>query len=147
VKAMRNFANKIWNIGRFLKIQTENKDRDAQASKITQKLESEFSSVSKKYHQQMQALQLSQAFNDLYEFVWHRFADYYLENLKPELKDGNIKTLTIVKKIWLSCLAWLHPFMPFVTEAVYQEFTNKQSSLLIFKNYEQKLSGTQNLKD
>jgi len=147
VKAMRNFANKIWNIGRFLKMQTENKDRDAQASKITQKLESEFSSVSKKYHQQMQALQLSQAFNDLYEFVWHRFADYYLENLKPELKDGNIKTLTIVKKIWLSCLAWLHPFMPFVTEAVYQEFTNKQSSLLIFKNYEQKLSGTQNLKD
>lgn len=139
VKAMRNFANKIWNIGRFLKMQPEGEDKSA-VGKIVKELEVEFKAVEKKYHQQMQKLQLSQAFTDLYEFVWHRLADYYLESLKPELRRGNIKTLEAVKVVWFSCLTWLHPFMPFVTEAVYQEFTDQKSSLLINYKYEQKFS-------
>ena len=141
VRAMRNFANKIWNIGRFIKMQTMSDDH-SKPDKVLKSLELEFKTVNEKYHQQMKALQLSQAFSDLYEFVWHRLADYYLESLKPELRRGNIKTLTVIKEVWFSCLSWLHPFMPFVTEAVYQEFTDKQSSLLVFKKNEQKLSGS-----
>ncbi len=139
VRSMRNFANKIWNIGRLLKLMPEGKDQST-IGEVAKKLQEEFRTVEKNYHQHMQKLQLSLAFSGLYEFIWHRLADDYLENLKPELRRGNIKALTLVKGIWLSCLRWLHPFMPFVTEAVYQELTNSKVSLLVFKENEQKLS-------
>ncbi|OGK63175.1 valine--tRNA ligase [Candidatus Roizmanbacteria bacterium RIFOXYA1_FULL_41_12] len=141
VKAMRNFANKIWNIGRFLEMslkenstavdQFELIDKDLKTDEA--KLLEEFNKLKAKYQNQMDRFQLSRTFGEVYEFVWHRLADEYLEALKVELRNGNIRTLKLVKNIFVSCLVLLHPFMPFVTEAVYQEFEGSQASLLVAK--------------
>jgi len=138
---MRNFANKIWNIGRFLEMslkenstavdQFELIDKDLKTDEA--KLLEEFNKLKAKYQNQMDRFQLSRTFGEVYEFVWHRLADEYLEALKVELRNGNIRTLKLVKNIFVSCLVLLHPFMPFVTEAVYQEFEGSQASLLVAK--------------
>jgi valyl-tRNA synthetase len=62
--------------------------------------------------------------------MWHRFADYYIEELKEELKNGNISVLERLKEVYIESLKMLHPFMPFVTEAAGQVFLGKDTSLL-----------------
>lgn len=79
----------------------------------------------------MQEYKFSLAFGFVYEFLWHRFADVYLEQLKEELKNGNIETLNTLKDVFFENLKMLHPFMPFVTEAVGQVFQGEESSLLV----------------
>lgn len=125
VIGMRNFANKIWNIGRFIlmnrlvqnsKVKTQN-----QSSKL-KTLEKEFESIKKQYYKHMESYKFSKAFGLLYEFVWHRFADYYIEQLKESLQNGNIKDYEALKEVYLESLKMLHPFIPFVTEAVWQNF-------------------------
>lgn len=134
VKAMRNFANKIWNIGRFIYLNKNNNNRPKQSEttkELSQKLKQEYLSVEKKYHKDMNNYRLSQALVDLYEFIWHRFADYYIEELKVELRDGNMEVARVLEEIYLNCLKLLHPFVPFVTEAVYKEFKGQDASLLV----------------
>jgi valyl-tRNA synthetase len=70
----------------------------------------------------MKDYQLSYAFGDLYEFIWHRFADYYIETLKEELKNGNIEVYSALESVYIETLRMLHPFIPFVTDAVHSQF-------------------------
>jgi valyl-tRNA synthetase len=72
----------------------------------------------------MKEYQFSYAFGELYEFLWHRFADFYIETLKDQLKDGNIGVYQALEGVFIGCLQMLHPFIPFVTEAVYGQFRN-----------------------
>ncbi len=132
---MRNFANKIWNIGRFLSLNLKD---EADSSLTSQKggqrlaeITSEFSTLTKKYHRLMKSYRFSQALGDVYEFLWHRFADFYIEELKDEVRSGNIEVLGKLKKVYLDSLSLLHPFIPFVTEAAYQEFKGSGASLLV----------------
>ena len=78
----------------------------------------------------MKKYRFSQALNDLHEFIWHRLADYYVEQLKDELKNGNMSALDTIKAVYLENVKMLHPFMPYVTEAVGQVFYGKETSLL-----------------
>jgi len=66
----------------------------------------------------------------VYEFIWHRFADYYIEQLKEELKAGRIEVLEELQKVYFENLKMLHPFMPFVTEAVWMVFNQGKKSIL-----------------
>ena len=72
----------------------------------------------------------------VYEFIWHRFADYYIEQLKEKLKAGRIEVLEELQKVYFENLKMLHPFMPFVTEAVWMTFKGEQSSILKEKLFE-----------
>lgn len=138
VTAQRNFANKIWNIGRFMYLVKEGmlKPKEGQerkvtdSSKITSELKNEFEKVKKGYTKDMNAYRLSAAFGSLYEFVWHRFADFYIEELKEEVLHGNINVLKEMEEIYFEALKMLHPYMPFVTEAVWQQFHGKDSTIL-----------------
>ena len=135
VIGMRNFANKIWNIGRFIylnikdqksKIKTANKK-----SKIFSNLENEFNEEKKQYLKSMNSYKFSQALGLVYEFIWHRFADYYIEELKQELKTGRIEVLEELQGVYFENLKMLHPFMPFVTEAVWKVFHGENKSILV----------------
>ncbi len=139
---MRNFANKIWNIGRFIwlsqheeKGHLKRRERSANASttsgndKLRQLLK-EFETIKKSYVRQMDLYHFSKALEAVYEFLWHRFADSYIEELKEELKNGNIEVLEGLEKVYTGTLALLHPFMPFVTEAVWQTFYGNASSIM-----------------
>ena len=77
----------------------------------------------------MDSYQFSKALGLVYEFIWHRFADYYIEQLKDEVINGNIEALGKLKEVYLENLKMLHPFIPFVTETVWKVF-NSESILL-----------------
>ncbi|MFA5135764.1 MAG: valine--tRNA ligase [Patescibacteria group bacterium] len=135
VKGMRNFANKIWNIGRFIEMSSQTNDQSSKHIKngkkeITENLEKEYESLRREYMINMKKYRFSQALGDVYEFIWHRFADYYLEELKEELKNGNISVLETLKKVYLGNIKMLHPFMPFITEAIGHVFYGEETSLL-----------------
>jgi len=137
ITGMRNFANKIWNIGRFIKMSKEGglkgdvKEYDEAKMHSTMKeLEKEFEVFKAKAMNDMDSFKFSIAFNDIYEFLWHRFADYYLEQLKDPVRSGNIDLLEGLEKIYTQTLKLLHPYMPFVTEAVWKSFYGDEESIL-----------------
>ena len=61
----------------------------------------------------------------MYEFIWHRFADFYIEQLKEELRNDNIEVRDSLTDVYLQSLRLLHPFVPFITDSVHKQFTNK----------------------
>lgn len=135
---MRNFANKVWNIGRFIyinrqvtssKFQVSDKSQD-QNPKILNELIKEVKEEKKQYLRAMDGYRFSQALGLVYEFLWHRFADYFIERLKEELRNGNIKAYQSLEKVYFANLKMLHPFAPFVTEAVWKQFNGEESSIL-----------------
>jgi valyl-tRNA synthetase len=129
VIGMRNFANKIWNIGRFLEM---NKDLKGE-SKTTddmKDLQKEYKQVEKKYHASFKKYQFAKAFDLSYEFLWHRVADIYIEKLKEELKNGNMEASQSLQSVYRGMLKMLHPYMPFVTEAVWKAFHGDDTSIL-----------------
>ncbi len=133
---MRNFANKVWNIARFIYInrqvqrqKSKSKDNNLEL-KIVQKLKKEFKEEKEKYLKLMNSYRFSQALGLVNKFLWRRLADFYIEQLKEPLKDGNIKTLEVLKKVYFENLKMLHPFAPFVTEAVWKIFKGKDQSIL-----------------
>lgn len=136
---MRNFGNKLWNIGRFIYMnRAESLKQKAESSelensdvvKTLEKLEKEFEGVKKKYHSNMDAYKFGQVLGDLHAFLWHRFADIYIEELKDELKKGNKEVEEKLEKIYLDCISMLHPFIPFETEAIWQVFKGEGESIL-----------------
>lgn len=139
---MRNFSNKIWNIGRFLNInqsQIPNLSPRSEAGKsqihssnlkTTKKLLKESELSKKKYLKYMASYKFSLAFDALYHFIWHRYADFYIEELKEELQNGNIEVLGILKEVYFDVLIMLHPFIPFVTDAVWRVFHGENKSIL-----------------
>jgi len=144
VRAMRNFANKIWNMGRFITINSKSqitntkqipnsKYQNNNIKKIVGEMEKELEQLQKSFKNSMKKYYFSKALGDLYEFIWHRLADYYIEQLKEELKHDNIEVLTSLKETYLQSLKMLHPFMPFVTDAIWQQFYGKDTSLLEVK--------------
>ncbi len=132
---MRNFANKIWNVGRFIEMNYKNEIASSSSTPrddmfLIKKLQKEFEEEKKKYFKYMDSYRFSMAFDTLYHFIWHRYADYYIEELKEPLRNGNIEVLDVLKKAYFENLVMLHPFVPFVTDAIWQMFHGEESSIL-----------------
>jgi len=138
IRGMRNFMNKVWNVGRFLEmskntelritnyeLKTEEKNKMHNPQSVIEELNIEFDKVEKDYHRNMKDYKFSSAFGLVYEFLWHRFADFYIEELKEELRNGNIEVHDSLTEVYLESLKLLHPFIPFVTDEVHKKFTDK----------------------
>jgi len=146
VIGMRNFANKIWNIGRFIqinqsskfkvqshseKIKVKNDNRTVE--KLIKNLRKEYEVVEDRYQKAMEEYKFSRALGLVHKFLWHRFADYYIEKLKEPIRDSKIEVRQSLETVFLENLKLLHPFMPFVTEMVWQVFKGKGKSILSSK--------------
>jgi valyl-tRNA synthetase len=127
IRGQRNFANKIWNISRFVLLnkaeirnpKSEILNKENEDDKLIRKeLELTVRSVTKA----LDTYRLNEAVEELYEFVWHKFADVYLEKTKSRRAESQ-PTLELVLK---DSLKLLHPFMPFVTEAIWEELSEKE---------------------
>jgi len=122
VKGYRNFSNKLWNIGRFILMQ---KDEGAKQINTTITSQSEKEILEKKgalasqVTQALEKYRFSDAALLLYDFVWNDFANTYLESSKGNENTDEVFTTLI--EVFTTCLKLLHPFMPFVTEAIWQE--------------------------
>lgn len=135
---MRNFSNKIWNIGRFIFLNKSGELKpdesvtfdEKKAKETLEKLKKEFAEVKQKAIDDIEDFKFSIAFNDLYEFLWHRYADFYIEELKDPVRSGNIEVLEGLEDIYTQTLKLLHPYLPFVTEAVWKSFYGEETSIL-----------------
>lgn len=138
--AARKFTNKLWNMARFIEMAESD---TAQEFEIVNSLKDLQTRVKSKENQEwvMKTLRLieettryidSYQFNlaaeRLYEFAWHEFADIYIESIKKDLKNESWVTL---KSIYVVLLKLLHPFMPFVTEEIYQKLPGHGESIMI----------------
>ena len=117
LKAYRNFANKVWNIARFVL----SREREG---KIDKELVDEFNALATDLTRDMENYRFYMAAEKIYAYLWHRFADEIIEESKKQTGRG--KTLYYILE---HSLKLLHPFMPFITEEIWSEL--KGSLLMI----------------
>ncbi|MDP2735938.1 MAG: class I tRNA ligase family protein, partial [bacterium] len=135
VRGYRNFVNKIWNIARFVLMQIEGTPAKTQLSADDKKILEDFAEVAKQATASLEAFRLSEAADALYHYLWHTFADKVLEESKPVLQDPSTKASRqyVLLSVLADSLRLLHPFIPFVTEEIYQllPLSEKKESLMI----------------
>jgi valyl-tRNA synthetase len=124
----RNFANKIWNASRFViqSIGDETLEAPDPKQRAAMPLEdrwimSRLQRLISEVGRLLGSFQIGEAGNRLHEFLWSEYADWYIEAAKGRLKAGDNSALPVLACVLDTCLRLLHPFMPFVTEAAWQQ--------------------------
>lgn len=140
IRAYQKFANKIWNITRFVLTSTEDFDRNSSlVLPSDQKLIDELYTLSEEVTDDLNKLRFHLAGEKLYHYIWHTFADIIIEESKEKIKKGNEEKLSAqytLIKILETSLTLLHPFMPFITEHIWQLLGKKK--LLMIESWPQK---------
>ncbi len=133
IKGYRNFANKIWNAARFVIQNTEDQPQAGALLLDDQAILNELAQLVADTTKLMEKLDFAHAAENLYHYFWHTFADKIIEESKSKLADK--KTRASAQKMLLTVLEtslkMLHPFMPFVTEAIWQ--INHKDLLMVAK--------------
>ncbi len=129
VEANRNFANKIWNAGRFVTAAINNHEPTDKLGEYTLAdswIWAKLQSLIRDVERQFQNFQYGQAGQQIYEFLWSDFADWYVEIAKGQLANDDTRYLTEVTlaRVFDFALRLLHPFTPFVTEEVWGHLRN-----------------------
>lgn len=128
INGQRRFANKVWNISRFILDGNIKPTKSSFQNEDDKWIIKELNKTTDKVTNLIEKYKLSEASSEIYDFIWHKFADIYLEKIKDR-KNEAYKTLLFVLK---KSLQLLHPFMPFVTEQIWQiGFVKKEKVLLI----------------
>jgi valyl-tRNA synthetase len=138
IRANRNFCNKLWNINRFIQMKPsafaeamadkqyktlKDKDLTADDKWILKRLNETIKSITDK----IENYELGESARELYEFVWHEYADKYIEASKKQEKNVNVYVFETILRL-------LHPFMPFITESIWQ-MNYKQNDALIISQW------------
>ncbi|MGM0369333.1 MAG: valine--tRNA ligase [Bacillota bacterium] len=142
VEASRNFANKLWNASRFVLMNLEDFDLDEidfGSLKYTLADQWMLSRLNKKIKEITDLLddyQFGQVSQELYDFVWNEFCDWYIELIKPRLYQDEDKAAqqTAQYVVWYnlnSILKLLHPVMPFITEEIWDHLPGVEESLMV----------------
>ena len=127
LESSRNFANKLWNISRFVVGLLEDADDLSGWSRIPTPrhredkwILSRHNRVTEQVGKLMKEFQFGEAERELYDFTWSEFADWYIEMTKVRLRHGDKAPLAILAHVLERTLRLLHPFMPFITEELWQ---------------------------
>jgi len=122
IKGQRNFANKIWNVARFVLMDPPGKK--VKRSKEDKEILSELKKTKSKVTKLIDKHRLNEAAELLYDFVWNKFANNYLEKTKKRRSEAQF----ILDFVLQESLKLLHPFMPFVTEKIWQNAKDRFDS-------------------
>ncbi|OGG58221.1 hypothetical protein A3C86_03695 [Candidatus Kaiserbacteria bacterium RIFCSPHIGHO2_02_FULL_49_16] len=136
VRGYKHFANKVWNISRFvLESGAEGRGTNAEYTQKDSELIAETQNIAKTISEHIDNFRLDLAADAIYHFVWHRFADEIIEGSKLILKSRDAVAVAsrrhTLYMILDTSLRLLHPFMPFVTEAIWQQIPDRKSDLLM----------------
>jgi valyl-tRNA synthetase len=144
LKAYKHFANKIWNITRFVLSNTDNSPLQKQEVPLTdtdQTLLAEFKTLITDIKQDMDTYRFYLAGEKLYGYIWHRFADVIIEESKAKLNNSDpavaISTKYTLRYILENSLVLLHPFMPFITEKIWSNIPHDENKLLMVTEWPQ----------
>ncbi len=139
VKASRNFANKLWNAARFV-LMYLGEDYEFPGLPKALNLEdkwiiSKANTLSKEVTANLEKFELGVAIQKLYDFIWDVFCDWYIEISKIRLQSGEgaETAKAVLVYVLTDILKLLHPFMPFITEEIYQAIPHDTDSIMISK--------------
>jgi valyl-tRNA synthetase len=127
IRGYRNFSTKIWNIARFIAMNREVKSGKlkVESGKYQEYLR-EFETLKSEVTNHIENFEFHLGAEKIYHYIWHTFADKIIEAEKENLKNGTeeqkAESYTVLEQLFLDSMKLLHPFMPFITEAVYQKF-------------------------
>ena len=141
VEGTRNFANKIWNASRFALMNMEGYDKDAELAPYTladKWILSRLQDTVKDITGLLERFELGEAGRAIYDFIWSEVCDWYIEIAKPRLynKEAAAERATaqhVLATVLVSAMKLLHPYMPFITEEIYQCLPHEAESIMISK--------------
>ncbi|PIX67937.1 valine--tRNA ligase [Candidatus Shapirobacteria bacterium CG_4_10_14_3_um_filter_35_13] len=136
IRAQRNFVNKIWNATRFILMKIGDLNPSptlpltGQGDQDNVNILDKLKKIVKSTTDNLNKYRFGQASEDLYQFFWHDFCDVYIESTK----NKGPEVIPVLIEVLVTSLKLLHPFMPFVTETIYQEtkevFKQKEKMLI-----------------
>ena len=140
VENSRNFANKIWNATRFILMNLDKSEvpETIDPGKLTNAdrwILSKVNTLAREVTENMDKFELGIAVQKVYDFFWDEFCDWYIEMVKPRLYSDTDPTksaaLWTLKHTLIQALKLLHPFMPFITEALFQSVNDTDDSIMV----------------
>jgi valyl-tRNA synthetase len=148
MEGYRNFANKIWNAARFLLMNcpggaktylNSSPPKSETLSLADRWVLSRLQRVVARVNRQLGDYRFDEASRDLYQFLWHEFCDWYLELIKPTLYGSDHQaanqTRTVAIQVFEKVLRLLHPFMPFITEEIWQTLHQESGKSIVIAAY------------
>ncbi len=137
IEGYRNFTNKIWNAARFLLMHLDGERAEvppAQRSFPDRWILSRLNATIRAVNQELEQYRFDRASSALYQFIWHEYCDKYIEMIKPTLKDlastqANSTRQTLAET-FETMMRLLHPFMPFITEEIWQTLPHEGDSIV-----------------
>lgn len=152
IRGMRNFTNKLWNIARFLKMNLDlfsksNLNITAMSKENTRKnlsnedkkMLTQLGMLTRSVAKELETYRIASAAEKLYHFIWHEFADKFIEQSKEKLRSNNVEKLSILIYIYQSLLTMLHPFMPFITEEISSQISGGKNKPLIISSWPEEI--------
>ena len=138
VEGYRNFVNKLWNAARFALMHIDEETTDFEMDKLSLQekwILSRTNATAKAVKDGIENYKFNEAASAVYQFVWHEFCDWFIECEKSALydKEGAAKRDTaraVIAKVLEDILVMLHPFMPFVTEEIYNIMPTTEGSVM-----------------
>ncbi|TRZ98719.1 MAG: valine--tRNA ligase [Nitrospiraceae bacterium] len=138
IEGYRNFANKLWNAARFILMNLEGPRAESPAierSEDDRWIMSRLNRCISEVNAALEAYRFDEAANTLYQFIWHEYCDQYIERAKLALADKNSRQAASTRKTLLESfdvlLRLLHPFMPFITEEIWQAIPHTGASIML----------------
>ncbi len=138
ISGYRHFVNKIWNASRLVLINLQSQGHVEEAGRIYSLPErwilTRLNQVSNDVAQALEDYRFNDAAGLCYQFLWHEFCDWYLEMAKQGLygddEDQRESAMAVSQEVLMAALRLLHPFMPFVTEEIWQKFPRTEGSIM-----------------
>ena len=136
-EAMRNFCNKIWNASRFVMMNLTVEDNHLPETLETEDkwILSKLNRVVKEVCDNMNSFELGVAAGKIYDFIWDDYCDWYIELTKPRLNGDDEAAKESAQRVLLyvlvEILKLLHPFMPFITEEIWQALPHEGDALMM----------------
>ncbi len=139
IEAARNFANKLWNASRFVRMNlTIDEIKLPSADKLSAEdkwILDEYNRLCATVTSSLDKYEVGVALASIYDFTWDIFCDWYIELTKARLNDkeseGNVVAQNVLAYVLTGTLKLLHPFMPFITEEIYQSLPHDCESIMI----------------
>lgn len=138
VEHSRNFANKLWNASRYVLLNLDENDTNLYLDNLTladKWILTRYNNIVKEITDNLEKFELGVAASKLYDFVWSEFCDWYIELSKPVLYSDNEEakkvTKSVLRYVLDNTLRLLHPFMPFITEEIWQNLPHEGESIMV----------------
>ena len=151
IESARNFANKLWNASRFVLMNLSDDDEDCALPDVSlladedKWIVSRFNKLAKQVNASIDNYELGIALSLIYDFTWDIFCDWYIELCKGRLQNKDTEEARVASHVLVyvltGILKLLHPYMPFITEEIYQSLPHTDESIMIsaFPVYDESL--------